>query len=128
MEEEELVGIAVILILALCYALVQRAAKHGVVGWVSLSPETRRKARAAYKISVRLVSVFWFVGFGWFVRELFTFRASGGPSIWALIWMGMLIFCAGVALVGGLRSLVWGSREIQEMSAIDKTAASPERE
>jgi F0F1-type ATP synthase assembly protein I len=130
MEEKELVAIAVIVIVVgLCVELVQRSAKHGVVGWISsLSPETRRKAQAAYKILVRLVSVFLFFLFGWFVRELFTFRASGGPSIWALIWMGMLIFCAGVALVGGLRSLVWGSREIQKISAIDETAASPEKE
>ena len=125
---EDIGAWVVIGLIVLCFQLLQRAAKQGVVGWVTLSPETRRNAQTVYKIAVRLVSVALFVVFGLVVREIFTARVSGGPSIWALIYMGMLIFGAGVALVGGLRSLVWGSTEIQKMSAIDETAASPERE
>ena len=118
---EELIVIGVVVSVAFTYQLVQSAAKRGVVGSYSLSPETRRKAQAAYKIAVRLVSVFWFVGFGMAVNALFFTPFRGGPSIWASMYTIMLIVALVVTLAGSLRSLVWGSKEIQQMSAVDKT-------
>ena len=117
---EELIVIGVVGLVVSTYQLVQRAAKHGIVGSYSLSPETRRKAQAAYKVAVRLVSVFWFVGFGMAVNALFFTPFRQSPNIWASMYTIMLIVALVVTLAGGLRSLAWGSKEIQQLSATDK--------